>query len=107
RLFRLHTRLIHATPVASKTVKEKVTEVADKVNKKVGKGLADAIETGERATAKTKETLGKRRSLDLPFLLMGSSTGSAEKKTKQTAQHTSEQTKQKANEVSVAPPVLT
>jgi hypothetical protein len=30
-----------------------------KVNKKVGQGLASAIETGEKAAGKTKETLGK------------------------------------------------
>jgi hypothetical protein len=28
------------------------------VNKKVGKGLASAIETGEKATKATKDTLG-------------------------------------------------
>lgn len=31
-----------------------------KVNKKVGQGLASAIETGEKAAGKTKETLGKQ-----------------------------------------------
>lgn len=31
-----------------------------KVNKKVGRGLASAIETGEQVTEKTKQTLGKR-----------------------------------------------
>jgi len=30
-----------------------------KMNKKVGRGLASAIETGEKAAEKTKETLGK------------------------------------------------
>jgi hypothetical protein len=66
------TRTIHSTPVASKTVTETVSEVADsvrltcrfssalrlkyeQVNKKVGKGLAEAIETGQRATQTTKQ----------------------------------------------------
>ncbi|KAG1825538.1 uncharacterized protein BJ212DRAFT_1259490 [Suillus subaureus] len=53
-----YTRSIHATPAAG-TVAEKASEVADKVNKKVGQGLASAIETGEKAAGKTKETLGK------------------------------------------------
>ncbi|KAF8979166.1 hypothetical protein BDQ17DRAFT_1265006, partial [Cyathus striatus] len=43
---------------ARKTVTEKVSEVADKVNKKVGKGLASAIETGEKATNVAKEKIG-------------------------------------------------
>lgn len=71
------SRRIHATPLAAMSVKEKMSQVADKVwfvqrinesvynldfeqvNKKVGEGLASAIETGEKATEKTKETLGK------------------------------------------------
>ncbi|KAF8845450.1 hypothetical protein BDN67DRAFT_1007304 [Paxillus ammoniavirescens] len=84
-----YTRFIHATPLASKSVTDKVSEVAEKVNKKVGAGLASAIETGERATEKTKETLG-------------TSTKSAKEKgeeAKQTAQQTVEHAKQKANEV--------
>jgi hypothetical protein len=71
----LTTRRLHASPIASKTATEKVSEVADKVcaralfptnhdrtgvqvNKSVGKGLASAIETGEQVTEKTKETYG-------------------------------------------------
>ncbi|KAG2370267.1 hypothetical protein BDR07DRAFT_1476264 [Suillus spraguei] len=54
-----YTRTIHATPAAS-TVPGKVSEMADKVNKKVGRGLASAIETGEKAAGKTKETLGSK-----------------------------------------------
>lgn len=54
----LYSCQIHDSHVASKTVTEKVAGVADKVNKKVGQGLASAIEAGERATEKTKETLG-------------------------------------------------
>ncbi|KAG1810046.1 uncharacterized protein HD556DRAFT_22997 [Suillus plorans] len=83
-----YTRSIHATPAAS-TVTEKVSEMADKVNKKVGQGLASAIETGEKAAGKTKETLG-------------STTASAKQKTedaKQTTQETTEQAKQKVNQV--------
>ncbi|KAI6133388.1 hypothetical protein EDD16DRAFT_1531561, partial [Pisolithus croceorrhizus] len=55
----LYSCQIHNSQVASKTVTEKVADVADKVNKKVGKGLASAIEAGERATEKTKETIGR------------------------------------------------
>ncbi|KZP15253.1 hypothetical protein FIBSPDRAFT_833234 [Athelia psychrophila] len=51
----LRTRSLHSSPVAYKTVTEKVSEVADNVNKKVGKGLASAIETGEKAAHVTKE----------------------------------------------------
>lgn len=71
------SRGFHSTPAAFK-VTEKVVEVADKVcffltaqsgaefsssgfqvNKKVGQTLASAIEKGEEATEKTKETLGE------------------------------------------------
>ena len=34
------------------------TEVADNVNKAVGRGLASAIEKGEQVTEATKETIG-------------------------------------------------
>jgi len=51
------SRSLHTTPVTAKSVTEKVSEVADAVNKKVGKGFASAIETGEKATEKTKETV--------------------------------------------------
>ncbi|KAF7320069.1 hypothetical protein MKEN_00791200 [Mycena kentingensis (nom. inval.)] len=52
-----NARSFHYTAPAHKTVTEKVSEVADTVNKKVGKGLADAIGAGQEAAAKTKETL--------------------------------------------------
>ncbi|KAI0771007.1 hypothetical protein BD413DRAFT_476691 [Trametes elegans] len=52
------SRSFHSSPAAYK-VTEKVAEVADKVNKKVGQGLASAIEKGEQATEKTKETIGR------------------------------------------------
>ncbi|KAF8973681.1 hypothetical protein BDZ97DRAFT_1912155 [Flammula alnicola] len=51
-------RAFHTSPTAHKTVTEKVSEVADKVNKSVGKGLASAIDKGEKATHATKDTLG-------------------------------------------------
>ncbi|KAG7091086.1 hypothetical protein E1B28_010142 [Marasmius oreades] len=51
-------RALHSTPVASKTVTEKVSEVADKVNKSVGKGLASAIDKGENVAQSTKEVMG-------------------------------------------------
>ena len=72
------SRHIHATPWTSESVKEKISSVSDKVgyvsqardfkcipefseqvNKKVGQGLASAIETSEKAMEKTKETLGE------------------------------------------------
>ncbi|KAI0963059.1 hypothetical protein AcW1_000247 [Taiwanofungus camphoratus] len=52
------SRALHASPAAGKSATEKVTEVADKVNKSVGRGLAHAIEKGEEATQTTKEKLG-------------------------------------------------
>ncbi|KAF7340047.1 F1 atpase assembly protein 11 [Mycena venus] len=52
-----YARSFHATPVPQKTVTEKVSEVADTVNKKLGKGLASAIETGQEAAASTKDTV--------------------------------------------------
>lgn len=39
-----------------------VIESSEQVNKKVGEGLATAIETGEKATEQTKKTLGKQTS---------------------------------------------
>ncbi|EEB88358.1 hypothetical protein MPER_13843 [Moniliophthora perniciosa FA553] len=53
-------RALHSTPVAAKTVTEKVSEVADTVNKKVGKGLASAIDKGENAAQSTKETISSK-----------------------------------------------
>lgn len=51
-------RCLHSTPVAAKTVTEKVSEVADNINKSLGKGLAGAIDKGENATEVAKDTLG-------------------------------------------------
>ncbi|KAK0246405.1 hypothetical protein EDD85DRAFT_56235 [Armillaria nabsnona] len=48
---------LHTTPVARKTLTEKASDAADTVNKKLGKGLASAIEGGEKAAAATKDTL--------------------------------------------------
>ncbi|KAF8167801.1 hypothetical protein B0H34DRAFT_683088 [Crassisporium funariophilum] len=56
---RSSSRPFHASPAACKTVTEKVSEVADKVNKKVGKGLASAIDQGEKATNAAKDTMGE------------------------------------------------
>ncbi|KAF7972563.1 hypothetical protein HWV62_38612 [Athelia sp. TMB] len=55
----LRTRSLHSSPVAYKTITEKVSEVADTVNKKVGQGLASAIDAGEQATNVTKEKAAK------------------------------------------------
>ncbi|KAF8898339.1 hypothetical protein BD779DRAFT_1483413, partial [Infundibulicybe gibba] len=75
------SRSLHSTPVAAKTVTEKVSEVAENVNKSVGRGLASAIETGEKATENTKETLG-----------------SAAQQTKDKADHASNVAGQKTNQ---------
>ncbi|KAI0069981.1 hypothetical protein K474DRAFT_1670532 [Panus rudis PR-1116 ss-1] len=48
-------RAFHASPLAAKSATEKVAEVADKVNKSVGKGLASTIEKTEQLAQKTKE----------------------------------------------------
>jgi len=50
--------LFSSSAVRNKTVTEKVSEVADKVNKDVGKTLAGAIDKGEKAVESTKESLG-------------------------------------------------
>ncbi|KAG9018947.1 hypothetical protein FRB90_007938 [Tulasnella sp. 427] len=52
------TRAFSTTPVARKTMTDSVKETADAVNKKVGKGLADAIETTEKGAQAAKESLG-------------------------------------------------
>ncbi|KAN0123231.1 hypothetical protein V8E52_003184 [Russula decolorans] len=57
-LYATSTRWLHVSPIVSKTTTEKAAEVADKVNKSVGQGLASAIKTGEQVTEKTKETFG-------------------------------------------------
>ncbi|KAF8588439.1 hypothetical protein K439DRAFT_1240320, partial [Ramaria rubella] len=54
---RAAARPLSTSRVSRKSVTEKVSEVADKVNKSVGKGLASAIDAGEAATEKTKETV--------------------------------------------------
>ncbi|KAF8525204.1 hypothetical protein BU17DRAFT_62907 [Hysterangium stoloniferum] len=51
----LSSRPFAISHVNGKTVKEKVSEVADVINKKVGKGLASVIESGEKVT---KEVVG-------------------------------------------------
>ena len=52
------TRAFHTSPVAAKTVTEKVKEVASDVNIKVGRTLAGGIEKGEQVADKTKEVVG-------------------------------------------------
>ncbi|KAM5531507.1 hypothetical protein V8D89_014832 [Ganoderma adspersum] len=52
------SRTFCASAISRKTATEKVSEVAEKVNRSVGKGLAGAIEKGEKATEATKDTLG-------------------------------------------------
>ncbi|KAK7064613.1 F1 atpase assembly protein 11 [Favolaschia claudopus] len=55
-----YARSFHASYPASKTIKENVADAADTVNKKLGRGLASAIETGQDAAAATKETLSSK-----------------------------------------------
>ncbi|KAF8634416.1 hypothetical protein AX15_000867 [Amanita polypyramis BW_CC] len=52
------TRLLHSSPVAAKSVTDKVSEAADKVSKRMGKGLASAIEAGEKAAQTAKDSMG-------------------------------------------------
>jgi len=58
RSLAIPSRTLHSTPVAYKTVTEKAKEMADTVNKKVGQGLASAIDSGENVAQATKETVG-------------------------------------------------
>ncbi|KIJ38495.1 hypothetical protein M422DRAFT_50025 [Sphaerobolus stellatus SS14] len=51
-------RAFSTTRVANKSVTEKVSEVASDLNKKVGQGLASAIESGEKTTEKAKKVAG-------------------------------------------------
>ncbi|KAG8838229.1 hypothetical protein FRC20_006474 [Serendipita sp. 405] len=55
------SRTFHSTPQALKTVTEQAKEAASTVNKKVGQGLAAAIDKGEELTESTKETLGQKK----------------------------------------------
>ncbi|PPQ88099.1 hypothetical protein CVT25_014397 [Psilocybe cyanescens] len=75
------SRQFHCSPAARKTVTEKVSELADKVNKGVGAGLASAIDKGEQATNAAKETLD-----------------ATSKETKQKAKETGTTIKQEDNE---------
>ncbi|KZV65365.1 hypothetical protein PENSPDRAFT_703908 [Peniophora sp. CONT] len=51
-------RMIHASPVAAKSVTESVADAAKKANKVTGEKLASGIDTAQGATQKTKETIG-------------------------------------------------
>ncbi|EIM91894.1 uncharacterized protein STEHIDRAFT_136015 [Stereum hirsutum FP-91666 SS1] len=73
------SRQFHASPAAFKTVTETVKEKADAVNKKLGKGLASAIESGEVATEKTKQATG------VASEKTSDAAGVAKEKTKETA----------------------
>ncbi|KAJ3502314.1 hypothetical protein NLJ89_g8946 [Agrocybe chaxingu] len=50
-------RFFHASPISRKTVTEKASEVAQKANKKLGKGLASALDKGEKATYAAKDSI--------------------------------------------------
>jgi len=92
-------RQLHSSPVARKTVTEKVSEVADKVNKSVGKGLAGAIDTGEKAVDSTKDTLGstKRKASSASQDAQGMAQEKMNQASESTKQAT-ENTKQKLNQ---------
>jgi len=51
-------RCFSTTPAVRKTTVDTVKETADVVNKKVGQGLASAIDKTEHAAHATKEALG-------------------------------------------------
>ncbi|CAE6471547.1 unnamed protein product [Rhizoctonia solani] len=55
---RVGTRAFSTTLRNQKTVTETVSETAQDVNLKVGKGLASGIDKAENATNKAKEALG-------------------------------------------------
>jgi len=78
------SQYFHASPIAYKTATEKVADVADKVNKSVGRGLASAIESGEQVTEKTKEALGTTKDKAV------GGAESAEEKTKEAFHSTAE-----------------
>ncbi|KAI0041027.1 hypothetical protein FA95DRAFT_1565808 [Auriscalpium vulgare] len=88
------TRNLHATPVPLKSATEKVSEVADKLNKSFGKGLASAIETGEEATGKTKEVLGAKKDE------AADAAGTAKAKAQDTAQTAQTKASETASEAS-------
>ncbi|EGO02828.1 hypothetical protein SERLA73DRAFT_131175 [Serpula lacrymans var. lacrymans S7.3] len=92
RATRMYARSLHSSPGTSKSMTEKVSEVADTVNKKVGKGIASAIETGEHATHTTKEKFGS--GADSTKEKVEDVAGTA----KQKVQETSEQARQKADQ---------
>jgi len=81
-------RSLHSSPAVAKTVTEKVSEVADKVNKGLGKGLADAIDKGESVTKATKESLGAANDIQ----------SEASESAKQKMDDVSSQAGQKANQ---------
>ncbi|VDB86814.1 unnamed protein product [Peniophora sp. CBMAI 1063] len=51
-------RMIHASPVAAKTVTESVADAAKKADKVTGEKLAAGLDKAQGASQKTKETLG-------------------------------------------------
>ncbi|EJD55319.1 hypothetical protein AURDEDRAFT_155555 [Auricularia subglabra TFB-10046 SS5] len=94
------TRSFATTSVMQKTVTEKVAETADKVNKGVGSGLADAIEVGETATEKVKETLGVGAEKTKQAANTASSAAQGVgKDVKAKTEQTAETAKQRANEL--------
>ncbi|KAG6891093.1 hypothetical protein C0995_014183 [Termitomyces sp. Mi166 len=82
-------RAFHTTPTVSKTVTEKASDVADKVHKKVGNGVASVIEKGAQVTQSTKETMGASSNLIKNFMKAHEHAGDAMKKVKDKAEHAS------------------
>ncbi|EJD04230.1 uncharacterized protein FOMMEDRAFT_19490 [Fomitiporia mediterranea MF3/22] len=83
-------RSLHASPVACKTVTEKVKEAAHNVNLKVGQTLAHGLEKGEEVTEKTQHMAGTAKSK------AEETAGTAKTK----ANESGEVAKQKANQAS-------
>ncbi|KAF9786062.1 hypothetical protein BJ322DRAFT_1107929 [Thelephora terrestris] len=92
-------RQLHASPVVGKSVTEKVTDVAGKVNKSVGKGLAGAIDSGEKVMDSTKQSLGsaKRKATDATEDAQGMAKEKVDEASKSTKQ-AAESTRQKFNQ---------
>lgn len=108
------SRSLHSTPAAYKTVTEKAKEMADtvrrfalndgislltwtsneQVNKKVGQGLASAIDSSESVAQATKETVGSASQATKEKTQEGASMA------KEKTEEVSSMAKQKGNQVS-------
>ncbi|CAL1696649.1 unnamed protein product [Somion occarium] len=58
-VFVSRSRAFHPSPLAAEKVTERVKEVVEKVDKTLGKKLAEGIEKTEHLREKTKDVMGK------------------------------------------------